>query len=103
MPHTATNSLLHRTFPRSGAYVLLVDDDAPSLQQLDELLRCSGYCSVTAGSGKDALLCCGRSRPRVVVTDFGMPELDGCCLARRIRALHPTLPIILLSGHLFAE
>ena len=34
-----------------------------------------------------------------VVTDLGMPRMDGHELARRLRADHPTVPVLLISGH----
>ena len=82
-------------------YVLLVDDHEPSLQRLDELLRNSGHRCMVARSGAEALACCDNGRPRVVVTDLSMPNLDGRGLARWLQSRCPSVPIILMTGQAF--
>src|SRR4051812_39840645 len=72
------------TPPSRGAvdsYVLLVDDHEPSLFQLRDLVELSGHRCIATSSGSEALAYCERSRPRVVVTDLTMPNLDGRGLA----------------------
>ena len=82
----------------ASPYVLLVDDHAPSLRQLQDVVTSFGHPCVSAESANDALVCCDARSPRVVVTDLSMPDLDGQGLARRLRARYPTLPIILVTG-----
>jgi CheY-like chemotaxis protein len=36
--------------------------------------------------------------PDLVLTDLGMPEMSGAEVARRVKAAHPRLPVILLTG-----
>jgi two-component system response regulator GlrR len=93
--------IVPRMIPTKESYILLVDDHEPSLRRLDELLKISGYASVPACSGTEALLCCDLRPPRLVVTDLAMPNLDGLALARWLRSRHPSVPIILLSGQAF--
>jgi CheY-like chemotaxis protein len=83
------------------SYVLLVDDHEPSLRRLDELLRNSGHRCIAARSGAEALACCDSRRPRVVVTDLAMPDLDGRGLARWLQSRCPSVPIILMTGQVF--
>ncbi len=85
----------------SDPYVLLVDDHEPSLRRLDELLRNSGHRCIATSSGAEALACCDNRRPRVVVTDLSMPNLDGRGLARWLQARCPSVPIILMTGQAF--
>jgi DNA-binding NtrC family response regulator len=85
----------------ASAYVLLVDDHEPSLRRLDELIRSSGHCSIAARSGTEALCCCERRRPRVVVTDLVMPNLDGKALALWLQTRYPSVPLILMTGQEF--
>jgi CheY-like chemotaxis protein len=80
-------------------YVLLVDDHEPSLRQLDALIRGAGHRCVAACSGTEALHCCDSRRPRVVVTDLAMPNLDGVGLARWLHARYPSIPLILMTAH----
>jgi CheY-like chemotaxis protein len=83
------------------SYVLLVDDHEPSLRQLKELVKLSGHACIATNSGSEALNYCERSRPRVVVTDLTMPNLDGRALARWLQSRHPSVPIILMTGQTF--
>jgi len=39
----------------------------------------------------------------VVVTDLGLPEIDGIEVARRVRAIRADLPVLLTSGYMAAE
>jgi CheY-like chemotaxis protein len=79
-------------------YVLLVDDEEASSRPLAELLRLAGFSSLTASSAAEALVCCSRRRPNVVVTDLVMPGPDGRELARRLRRRFPGVPILLVTG-----
>ncbi len=84
--------------PTASPFVLLVDDHAPSLRQLRDVVMSFGHLCVSAESANDALVCCDARSPQVVVTDLSMPDLDGQGLARRLKARYPTLPIILVTG-----
>ena len=79
-------------------YVLLVDDEESSSLPLVELVRFAGFASLAARSATDALTCCYRRRPRMVVTDLDMPGPDGRALARRLRRRFPEVPIVLVTG-----
>jgi CheY-like chemotaxis protein len=83
---------------REMPYVLLVDDHEPSLKQLSEVVRGAGYWCSTASSATLAVGQCDHRRPQVVVTDLSMPNLDGRGLADWIKARHPSLPLILMTG-----
>jgi len=69
----------------SGVKVLVVDDAADTLDVLEQILRDTGASIVIAGSALQALECLDRERPDVIVSDIGMPEVDGLELMRRIR------------------
>jgi CheY-like chemotaxis protein len=102
MSTTAFNTAAQTITPQASAamnpYVLLVDDHEPSLQQLHALVKLSGRSCVSARSGSEALRWCDCRRPRVVVTDLTMPNLDGRALARWLQARHPSVPMILMTG-----
>src|SRR3954452_24187028 len=84
--------------PTADPFVLLVDDHAPSLRQLQDVVTRFGHPCISAGSASDALSYCDARSPRVVVTDLCMPDLDGQGLARWLKARFPALPIILVTG-----
>ena len=66
--------------------VLVVDDEAPSLELLVARVRMAGVMPRAFSSPYDALVAVGERVPDVVVTDYNMPGLDGLELAARIRA-----------------
>jgi PAS domain S-box-containing protein len=79
----ATNAL-------AGVSVLAVDDEADSLQMLARVLSDAGARVLVARSAAEALVLLERERPDVLVSDIGMPEVDGYELIRRVRALAPS-------------
>lgn len=83
---------------------LLVIDDEPSVRETIALmLRKDGHVVATAADGEEGielfLAAQLQGNPfNAVITDLGMPKLDGFSVARKIRALAPETPVILLSG-----
>jgi len=76
------------------AKILLVDDEPTVTYALGEVL--DRHQVVVASSGEQALgLLDGVD---VVVTDLSMPGMDGLELLRRIRAEHPSVPVVLLTA-----
>ena len=66
--------------------VLIAEDDPVSSLVLTAKLRKLGYEVITAGNGLDAWYAYQRENPRIVITDWMMPGVDGIELCRRIRA-----------------
>lgn len=82
------------------AHVLLVEDEPLVRMATGELLRDSGFEVSEAASAEEALaLFETGARFDCVVTDHLMPGITGVELARKLRATHPGLPIMLLSGY----
>jgi PAS domain S-box-containing protein len=76
------------TAPRlDGLHVLAVDDDRDSLTLLRTVLEHSGAHVVTASSAVDALELLRRHQPDVMLSDIGMPHMDGLQLMRAIRQM----------------
>lgn len=67
--------------------VLLVDDDADTLEALAALLALEGLRVVTAGSARDALARACDVQPGVVISDIAMPGMDGLQLVAALRRL----------------
>jgi CheY-like chemotaxis protein len=80
--------------------ILLVDDDFLLLALTAKLLCGLGYGVRTARDGNEALTIL-ENRPAVdlLVTDVQMPGLHGFELARRAKALKPTLAVVYCTGH----
>ncbi|MDQ3034686.1 MAG: PAS domain S-box protein [Myxococcota bacterium] len=73
----------------SGVSVLVVDDDADSREMVRRLLEASGAAVACASTAAEALERISQARPDVLVSDIGMPEVDGYELIRRVRQLGP--------------
>jgi signal transduction histidine kinase/ActR/RegA family two-component response regulator len=69
----------------SGVKVLLVDDVDDTLDVLLQILQHSGARVMAASNAGAALALLERERPDVIVSDIGMPDVDGFELMRRIR------------------
>jgi two-component system response regulator AtoC len=82
-----------------GARRILVVDDAEGIRTyLATLLEARGYQVDTAEDGRRALaLLEGGAAPDVILMDVMMPGLDGIETLRRIRAIDPRLPVVILS------
>jgi len=78
--------------------ILVVDDQAPVLQTVATQLKRLGQEVLTASNGLEALDRLQQERVDVLVTDLGMPYLNGLELVKRVRAANPSLPVILITG-----
>ena len=81
--------------------VLLVDDYDDAREMYSEYLKFSGFETVQAASGPEAVKRALESRPDIVVMDLSLPVMDGWETTRRLKADERTagIPILALSGH----
>jgi PAS domain S-box-containing protein len=70
-----------------GVHVMVVDDETDALQMVRELLETAGARVTTAASADEALTLLEQERPDLILTDIGMPSVDGFELIRRIRQM----------------
>ena len=83
--------------------VLLVDDDPLLLKSMRDVLEGDGHV-VTAANGGQAGIHLFRNSERdgkpygVVITDLGMPYVDGRQVAKAVKTMAPATPVILLTG-----
>lgn len=84
-----------------GRSVLVVEDEPTVRTMAVRTLQEAGYQVSHAAHGREALDLIERGNGRVdlVVTDIGMPEMDGHELARRLQALRPGVPVLYMSGY----
>lgn len=78
--------------------ILVVDDEVYLADLVATALRYEGFASRTAGTGRDALAAVTDFRPRLVVLDVLLPDLDGFEVARRLRAEGQRVPILFLTA-----
>jgi signal transduction histidine kinase/CheY-like chemotaxis protein len=84
-----------------GGYerILLVDDDAEVRAVALAHLEAAGYTVLPAASGEEALEVLAKNSVQMLVSDVSMPGMSGVELARKVRALAPAVPILLISGY----
>lgn len=78
--------------------IFIVDDDPAVAEVLLDFFAESGYTVDIALTGRDALTLIERTPPDVVLLDIRMPDIDGVEVLRRIRASHPTIPVIMITA-----
>jgi CheY-like chemotaxis protein len=83
----AGTPLALRHLDLSGLKVLVVDDEADARELVKRVLEECGAVAVTAGSADEALAILEAGGVDVLVSDVGMPDVDGYELLRRVRAL----------------
>jgi signal transduction histidine kinase/ActR/RegA family two-component response regulator len=87
----------------SALRLLLVDDDPAVLNSTQVVLELDGHCVVTADGGEAGIEILREAKDSgqffdVIVTDLGMPYVDGSQLARAAKELFPATTVILLTG-----
>jgi CheY-like chemotaxis protein len=78
---------------------LVVDDEEAVGYVFERYLAIKGYRVSVAGSGAQALEIFEADAPDLVITDYKMPGMNGDELLRRLRALRPGLPAVMISAN----
>lgn len=82
-----------------GSTVYVVEDDKAVRDSLLLLLRLRGYAPGGYESAEEFLQLDTLQRPACALVDVRLPGLDGLALQRRLKELHPGLPVIVVTGH----
>lgn len=82
------------------ARILVVDDTAPNVKLLEQVLLLAGYEVVTAFSGEEGLAKVHFAKPDLVLCDVVMPEMSGYDVCRALRANPATalLPVVMVTA-----
>ncbi|MCT7991505.1 PAS domain S-box protein [Laspinema olomoucense] len=87
----------------AGLRVLVVEDEADTLEFLMTTLEMAGAIVRGVSSATQALAAIAEDKPDVLVSDIGMPELDGYSLIRQVRSQEsdsePVLPALALTAY----
>jgi CheY-like chemotaxis protein len=89
--------------PAPRLRVLLVDDDPLLIKSMRDILEADGHATTAAGGGQAGINAfvdaCRSSEPfDVVITDLGMPYVDGRRVAAAVKAAAPETPVFMLTG-----
>jgi PAS domain S-box-containing protein len=94
-------------FDLSGIQALVVDDDGDARGIVERLLQDCGATVALAASGDEALRSLGTVRPNLLISDIGMPRMDGYELLNRVREFPDEalrkIPAIALTAFARAE
>jgi CheY-like chemotaxis protein len=82
--------------------ILIVEDDAPSRELLQEMLAAQGFRVQTARDGQEALACLADPAD-LVLTDLQMPRLDGIGLLKTLKARGVPSTVIVMSAYATIE
>jgi CheY-like chemotaxis protein len=84
---------------KKAATVLCIDDEQTALQLRQTVLESAGYKVLTAKSGALGIQAFKSEPVSAVILDYWMADMNGMQVAREIRKLNPSIPIIILSAY----
>ena len=102
--HDGTPSAVEAAFPEDAPkrrWALVVDDVSDVTDMLSVLMTHAGYEVATASSAPDAIALARENHFDIVISDIGMPEMNGYELAEALRSLpdYQTVPMVAVTGY----
>ncbi len=80
--------------------ILVVDDERNIIRALRGILEDEGYIVSEAQNGAEALqMVAAAPPPDLVLLDIWLPDTDGVVLLQSIKSTHPSIPVVMMSGH----
>jgi FixJ family two-component response regulator len=79
--------------------IIIVDDDAQVLRSLCFLLETEGYQVMTFNSAGEILAYPELPADACLLVDYRMPEMNGLDLLTQLRAKHPQVPALIITGY----
>jgi two-component system nitrogen regulation response regulator NtrX len=79
--------------------ILIVDDEESICQTLGGILTDEGHEVVAASSGEEALRLVEEDPPNLILLDIWLPGIDGIEVLKTIKATHPRIQVVMMSGH----
>jgi signal transduction histidine kinase len=85
--------------PIEARRILIIEDNADVRNALRTLLEHDGHTIFEAEDGVSGIEAALRVRPDVVLVDIGLPRVDGYQVAQTLRARHPHLRLVAVTGY----
>ena len=79
--------------------ILIVDDEPSILDSLGGILTDEGFEVFTALNGYEAMKQLSRISPDLMLLDIWMPGMDGLETLKEVRKEHPSVPVVMITGH----
>lgn len=100
-PQASSGHLAARTPGQLGGLWLVIDDEPMVRKATSLVLQAHGARVIEAGDGTAGLARAEEHAAALsgVLLDLTMPDLSGRQVFQRLRARHPTVPVVLMSGH----
>ena len=83
--------------------IQIIDDEIDFAETLAERLEIRDHQVTIAHSGTTGLTCIQNETPDVVLLDINMPDLTGIEVLEKLAISHPTLPVLMLTGHAYSS
>ncbi len=85
---------------QSGAPTVLVVDDDTGIQSMFKLfLKKQGYTRIVVGTGREALSALNKQKFDLCFLDLQLPDITGDEIYKQAKALHPEMPIVIITGY----
>jgi CheY-like chemotaxis protein len=93
--------LVTEDMPRGGETLLLVEDDEPVRDLVEQVLLRLGYDVLTAGDGSAAIDLCQRYKGKIslLITDIVMAQASGPQVYAQVSSLIPDIGVLYMSGY----
>lgn len=82
---------------------LIIDDEPDMCWALETLLEKNGVRSKKALTGEEALTLMEQGCFSMIFLDAKLPDIEGLELARRLKKVDPTIPIVMVSGYFYRD
>ena len=79
---------------------LIVDDEPDIFWAMENLLKQEGVVLIRALNGLETMAAMEKKHFELILLDAKLPDIEGLMLAKKIRAMDSTVPIVLISGYL---
>jgi excisionase family DNA binding protein len=97
-PVTAANPSVRSATESRPLRILLVDDHADTLKIMRRILESDGHCVTVAASVQEATRAANAGEFDLLISDIGLPDGTGHDVMRSVRACHPRMPAIAMTG-----
>ena len=98
IPFSAGRTVNATPASKTSARILVVEDDPAVQKALRRLFETEGYTVETQADGKSAMDSFQASPPAAIVLDLRLPKVSGRDVCKEIKAVAPTVPIVVLSA-----